>query len=182
MVEKKRSTHRFCVIGDTHTFIHTHCVCPSFKYITTMCALFAVFACPFLLHSPAEGEASLMVRCGLQPHAGGQGSLWLIQSVKSSVCQKSALDCRKHQAGKCGSGSGWRSRKVEISGESMCWSQTVHHTCPHIPHHCCVFAARALLSHASRLLCLHSKGNQRMPPQPLQTLSASTQLEGNDWG
>lgn len=48
MVEKKRSTHRFCVIGDTHTFIHTHCVCPSVKYITTMCA---VFACPFLLHS-----------------------------------------------------------------------------------------------------------------------------------
>lgn len=67
MVEKKRSTHRFCVIGDTHTFIHTHCVCPSFKYITNMCAVFAVFACPFLLHSRQREKLRCWSDVGCSP-------------------------------------------------------------------------------------------------------------------
>lgn len=76
-----------------------------------MCSVCSVCV-PVFPAFTAEGEASLMVRCGLQLHAGGQASLWLIQSVKSSVCQKSALDCRKYRAGKC---------RVAVDGAAGRW-------------------------------------------------------------
>lgn len=67
-----------------------------------------------------------MVRYGMPPRACGQDRLWVIQSVKSSVCRRSVLACRNHSAGVCGRAVGgaagrWGFPESPCSSLSLCF-------------------------------------------------------------
>lgn len=141
--KRKRSTLRFCVICDTHTVCNYH--------VCSVCR----FARPFCVS----------IHCRGRSFVNGQmwdAATWVLsrQYVRDQCWSAESTELGSVEVAVGGAAGRWRFL------ESPCADHR-HADCS---SHTSTCSARALPSHASRLLHLHSKGNQSLPPHPLQTL------------
>lgn len=124
----------------------------------------------------AKRDASLTVRYGMPPRACGQDRLWVIQSVKSSVCRRSVLACRNHSAGVCGRAVGGAAGRWGFL-ESPCADRR-HADCS---SHTSTCSSLSLCFHSDRvsISCFQAPGapQRRESNPPFSTASKYLQLK-----